>query len=206
MLTRNRRPVCLSLLALDLPVATSLETSATVLQHDADRLHILLSEPAIGDFDSLGLMSPPSRSPNPDAPDRSAQALPPRDKTANPLADGLADREKADRQETEHQAAQRHLWLEISATRTILTVQSATGLNYRHLWERGVYGLSRYWLAAPPVAEQSPGRIGEIRLRNFTRSLTLAGQPRPEHLRLEYELWAQQLPMGRYVLNLEIFH
>jgi len=54
--------------------------------------------------------------------------------------------------------------------------------------------------------ERALNGIGQINLRNFTRSLTLTGKPIPEHLRLEYELWSDKLQLGRYVLDLEIHH
>lgn len=95
----------------------------------------------------------------------------------------------------------RHLWLEISPYRVIMTMQENGRLSYRHLWERGVYGISRYWLQS----ESSQG-YESLRLRNYTRTLTLQGRPLPHHLRLEYELWSEKLPLGRYVLNLEIHH
>ncbi|AKG21012.1 hypothetical protein [Calothrix sp. 336/3] len=93
----------------------------------------------------------------------------------------------------------RVLWLEISPYRVIMTMQGNSQLSYRHFWEQGVYGISRYWLPAESIQPNQP-----IRLRNFTRSLTLTGHPLPEHLRLEYELWAEKVQLGSYILNLEI--
>lgn len=95
----------------------------------------------------------------------------------------------------------RLLWLEISPYRVIMTMQGNGQLNYRHLWERGVYGLSRYWLQNDPL-----GANAQMRLRNFTRSLTLVHGALPEHLRVEYELWAEKVQLGSYILNLEIHH
>ena len=95
----------------------------------------------------------------------------------------------------------RLLWLEISPYRVIMTMQANGRLSYRHLWERGVYGISRYLLQS-----ESPQGYNSLRLRNYTQSLTLEGRPLPHHLRLEYELWSEKLPLGRYVLNLEIHH
>ncbi|MCY7276555.1 MAG: hypothetical protein LH702_23185, partial [Phormidesmis sp. CAN_BIN44] len=40
----------------------------------------------------------------------------------------------------------RLLWLEISPYRITMTMQGDGKLSYRHHWERGVYGISRYWL------------------------------------------------------------
>ncbi len=95
----------------------------------------------------------------------------------------------------------RLLWMEISPYRVIMTMQGQGTLGYRHLWERGIYGINRYWL-------QSDLRKGHeaFCLRNYTRSLTLEGRPLPQRLRLEYELWSEKVQLGRYVLNLEIHH
>lgn len=93
----------------------------------------------------------------------------------------------------------RLLWLEVSPYRVIMTMQGNGRFSYRHFWEQGVYGWNRYWL------QRGPGdRNEQMKLRNFTRSLTLAGQTIPEHLRLEYELWSADLRLGHYVMNLEI--
>src|SRR5690348_6772830 len=40
----------------------------------------------------------------------------------------------------------RVLWLEISPYRVIMTMQGNGQVSYRHFWEQGVYGVSRYWL------------------------------------------------------------
>ncbi|TAD78977.1 MAG: hypothetical protein EA001_05650 [Oscillatoriales cyanobacterium] len=160
---RHRRPVSLSLLALDLPTSASVETAATIYENDCDRFHILLAEPALNAIESS--LMPGYRPPD----------------GANATGD-------------------RSLWLELSPQRAVLTMQSGTGFHYRHLWEKGVYGISRYWLQ-----EESGRGYEQIRLRNFTRCLTLSGRPVPDWVRLEYELWSQNLPLGRYVLNLEIF-
>ncbi|MBW4518220.1 MAG: hypothetical protein KME16_00610 [Scytolyngbya sp. HA4215-MV1] len=95
----------------------------------------------------------------------------------------------------------RLLWLEISPYRVILTMQGDERFSYRHLWERGIYGLSRFWL-------QGEEEIGNstLRLRNFTRELTLEGRSLPRALRIDYELWTANLQLGRYILNLEIQH
>lgn len=96
----------------------------------------------------------------------------------------------------------RLLWLEISPYRVILTMQGNSKLSYRHLWEYGMYGISRYWLYSSDSSESG----GQLRLRNFTRSLTLTGRPIPQNLRLEYELWSDKLQLGSYILNLDIHH
>ncbi|HLO49545.1 MAG TPA: hypothetical protein VK211_14105 [Kamptonema sp.] len=95
----------------------------------------------------------------------------------------------------------RLLWLEVSPYRIIMTMQGNGNYSYRHLWERGMYGLSRYWLQSDSLVTP-----GQLRLRNFTRQLILTGRPLPEHLRLEYELWSEKVQLGYYVLNLEIHH
>ncbi|MGC9502957.1 hypothetical protein [Baaleninema sp.] len=104
-----------------------------------------------------------------------------------------------DRPAASDAASSRLLWFEISPSRAIATMQGQGNLSYRHLWERGMYGISRYWLRGEGV--ESPG---QMRLRNYTRHLELSGYPLPEHLRLEYELWTGKLQLGRYVLNLDI--
>ncbi len=95
----------------------------------------------------------------------------------------------------------RILWLEISPYRVIMTMQGNTQVSYRHFWEQGIYGVSRYWLPTESLKPQAP-----LRLRNFTKSLVLTGHPFPEHLRLEYELWGEKVQLGRYILNVEILH
>jgi hypothetical protein len=95
----------------------------------------------------------------------------------------------------------RLLWLEISPYRVTMTMQGNGQLSYRHFWEQGVYGITRYWLPTESLQPQQP-----IRLRNFTRSLTLSGHPLPENLRVEYELWSGKVQLGSYILNLDIHH
>lgn len=93
----------------------------------------------------------------------------------------------------------RLLWLEITPYRVIMTMQGNGQFSYRHFWERGVYGLSRYWLQMNDVSDKH-----QIRMRNFTRSLFIKGKQLPRHLRVEYELWTNQLQIGHYVMNVEI--
>lgn len=93
----------------------------------------------------------------------------------------------------------RLLWLEISPYRVTMTMQAIASLNYRHFWEQGVYGISDYWLNGGSVQE-----CERMRLRNFTRRLTLVGRPLPQLLRVEYELWSEAVKLGTYILNLEI--
>lgn len=98
-------------------------------------------------------------------------------------------------------AKPRLLWLEISPYRVIMTMQGNGQFSYRHLWEQGVYGLSRYWLQNDLF-----NNLGQLRLRNFTRNLTLKGRSLPQSLYLEYELWSDKVQLGCYILNLEIHH
>ncbi|WP_353932488.1 hypothetical protein WJM97_07850 [Okeanomitos corallinicola TIOX110] len=93
----------------------------------------------------------------------------------------------------------RIVWLEISPYRIIMTMQGNTQVSYRHFWEQGVYGVSRYWLPNECLQPNKP-----IRLRNFTKSLHLIGKNIPENLRIEYELWSEKVQLGHYILNLEI--
>ncbi|BAM54796.1 hypothetical protein NON20_20605 [Synechocystis sp. B12] len=93
------------------------------------------------------------------------------------------------------------LWLELSPRRIVLTRQGNSQFSYRHFWEQGVYGISRYWLN-----EQERHLSDSFQLRNYTRDITLQGSPLPEFLRVEYELWAAQECLGHYVLHLEIYH
>jgi len=95
----------------------------------------------------------------------------------------------------------RLLWLEISPYRAIMTMQGNGSLGYRHFWENGVYGVSRYWLNNYNSKEH-----GSLRLRNFTRNLQLKGRPLPESLRVEYELWSDKIQLGHYIIHLEIHH
>ena len=159
MLTHHRKPVRLSLISVDLPIRSLIETSATLYQKEQQKFHLLLSEPGLKGWEPLSEKRPAAVVPS------------------------------------------RLLWLEISPYRTIMTMQGNGKLSYRHLWENRMYGLSRYWLQ-----NESFKGFSQMRLRNFTRSLTLTGSPLPDYLRLEYELWSDQLQLGRYVLDLEIHH
>jgi hypothetical protein len=95
----------------------------------------------------------------------------------------------------------RLLWLEVSPSRIIMTMQGNGKYCYRHVWERGVYGICRYWLQNDTLTLHH-----QLRLRNFTRDLIIKGKPLPDYLRLEYELWSEQLRLGHYVMELEIHH
>jgi hypothetical protein len=93
----------------------------------------------------------------------------------------------------------RLLWLELSPYRVMMTMQGNGRFSYRHYWEEGVYGVSRYWLQAASLKQQD-----QFQLRNYTRSLKLEGVGLPRHLRVEYELWSNKVQVGHYVMNVEI--
>ena len=90
------------------------------------------------------------------------------------------------------------LWLELSPARAVMTVQGIGRFAYRHFWEKGVYGKSRYWL--------NDANHPKFFLRNYTREFQLIQKHLPQYFRLEYELWSQKLKMGHYALHLEIYH
>ncbi len=97
--------------------------------------------------------------------------------------------------------ALRLLWLELSPYRVVMTMQESGKMSYRHFWEQGVYGISRYWLQRGSVQGHD-----SLRLRNYTRSLKLEGHPLPQQLQLDYELWSEKVQLGHYVLNLQVHH
>jgi len=174
MLTHQRFPVSLSLISLDLPVRSAVDTSATLYQKELSRFHLLLNFPTV-----------PASTP---AKGQPAVAL------------GVSP-ERCSHKRGNSEDTSQMLWLDISPYRVIMTVQGNSNFSYRHLWQNRMYGRSRYWLQSDAL-----NGIGQITLRNFTRSLTLTGKSIPEHLRLEYELWSDKLQLGRYVLDLEIHH
>lgn len=158
MLTHHRKPVCFSLMALNMPLWSVVDTAATIYEKEPDRFHVLFTEPVVQGHSEDG------------------------------AAIAASDQSQL-------------LWLEVSPYRVILTMQGNGKVSYRHFWEQGVYGVSHYWL------QHDDFSLGDqMRLRNYTRSLTLTGNPSPQTLRVEYELWADQLQLGHYVLNLEIHH
>jgi hypothetical protein len=95
----------------------------------------------------------------------------------------------------------RLLWLDFSSYRVTMTMQGNGQFSYRHLFEPGVFGLSRYWLQDGAFEYDR-----QFRLRNFTRSLCVKGNPLPIFLLLNYELWTGDLLLGEYNLTLEIQH
>lgn len=90
-------------------------------------------------------------------------------------------------------------WLDISPYRVRMTMQSNSRLSYRHFWESGVYGISRYCLNTEP---HQPTK--SLRFRNFTRYLKVDNDPFPTTVRIEYELWSERLQLGSYILHLDL--
>ncbi len=90
-------------------------------------------------------------------------------------------------------------WLEISPYRVMMTMQSNGRLSYRHFWEQGIYGVSRYCLNTDP---DQPSQ--SLRFRNFTRYLQVENNPFPRNVRIEYEMWSARVHLGSYILHLEI--
>jgi hypothetical protein len=171
VLTQHHKSICLSLSSSDLPIGSTIETSATLYQKDVDRFHILLTEPLV--------------------------------KETQPFAQQIATWETAIGASP---ATPRLLWLEVSPYRATMTMQGNGKFSYRHFWEQGVYGVSRYWLQTETVHAGTMTSSEQIRLRNYTRSLVLRKSVLPEHLRIEYELWSDKMQLGQYVMNLEIWH
>ncbi len=95
----------------------------------------------------------------------------------------------------------RLLWIEFSPYRVTLTMQGNGQYSFRHVFEPGVYGTSCFWLCDDDLDLKA-----QMRLRNFTRCLHLKGNPLPRFLILEYELWAANLMLGQYRLELEVQH
>lgn len=115
------------------------------------------------------------------------------------LPQSIASSEETE--EPQETKSNRLFWLEISPYRVIMTMQGNSKVAYRHFWEKGVYGISRYWLNDKYAQPSS-----SFRLRNFTRSLKVEGYPLPRSMRVEYELWSSKVPLGHYIVHLEIHH
>jgi len=90
-------------------------------------------------------------------------------------------------------------WLEITPHRVMLTMQSNNRLSYRHFWEKGIYGISRYCLNTNP---DEPSK--SLRFRNFTRHLKVEQDTYPTSVRIEYEMWSEKAQLGSYILHLDV--
>jgi hypothetical protein len=117
------------------------------------------------------------------------------------LTEPIGDPLEAQQKTNAGDSLMRMLWLEISPFRLVMTMQSNGPFSYRHVLERGLYSTSRYWLKGD---DDNPESGSQMQLRNFTRSLQVVGDELPQFLQVEYELWANRVALGRYVLNLEI--
>ena len=90
-------------------------------------------------------------------------------------------------------------WLEITPYRVMLTMQSNNKLSYRHFWEKGIYGVSRYCFNGN-LDEPSKS----IRFSNFTRHLKVEQDVYPKNVRIEYEMWSEKVQLGSYILHLDL--
>ena len=90
-------------------------------------------------------------------------------------------------------------WLEITPYKVMLTMQSNNRLSYRHFWEKGIYGISRYCLNTNP---DEPNK--SLRFRNFTRYLKVEQDTYPTSVRIEYEMWSEKAQIGSYILHLDV--
>ncbi len=93
------------------------------------------------------------------------------------------------------------LWLEISPSRIIMTMQGKGYYSYRHHWEKGLTSRSYFWFNSHDGRENYSFRLG-----NFTQRLLLEGKPLPKLLHLDYELGLPPVLLGQYSLSLEIYH
>lgn len=171
MPTSHQCSVSLLLASKTLAFRSELEAIATLYQQDSQRFHLVLAEP----------------------PTLSADFLP------------LPGSQAIFSKETHAVAVSTKpgpclLWLELSPSRVTITRQGSSAFSYRHVWERGVYGFSRYWLQS-----ESFGQSGQFCLRNYARNLIVEGTPFPRFVQVEYELWTDQMQLGEYILNLEMF-
>lgn len=117
------------------------------------------------------------------------------------FSNGFDTREITVLKNKNHENSKNLLWLEISPYRVIMTQQNRHSVNYRHFWERGIYGKSRYWINTDV---DSNNQQNYLHFSNFTRSLTFVNKSTLKSLRLEYELWSNDLNLGNYILHLEI--
>ena len=98
-----------------------------------------------------------------------------------------------------YRAPQGVFWFDISPYRVTMTMQSNNQLSYRHFWETGIYGTSKYCLNTEPNCTNQL-----IQLRNFTRHLKVEQSSVPKSVRIEYEVWSGQTIIGSYLMHLQI--
>lgn len=159
MLTYHHKLVYLSLTSIDLPIWSTMESTAFLYQKDRERFHLLLRQQ--------------------------------KESRSNSTINDNSNSETSDRQKI--------VWLELSPSRIVMTMQGEGKVSYRHFWQESLNGVSRYSLNG-----DSSYPTMSFRLRNFTRSLYLETNPLPKKLKVEYELWTENVQLGVYLLQLDI--
>jgi len=170
MLAHHQTSVCLSFLSKDLLVCSTLEAIGTLYQKDRQSFHLVFNE-----------------------------TNPPQSIVTKSESKGMSRGKFPENPLRPFESHSRLLWLEISPFRVIMTTQGEGKTGYRHFWERGVYGKTRFWLH-----DHDNNENYSFQLRNYTRYLKLEGYPLLTSLRLEYELWSSHFKLGEYILHLEI--
>jgi len=81
-----------------------------------------------------------------------------------------------------------------------MTMRYNGQVSYRHFWEKGFTVLA-------VIGWEMSHCMARIRYasRNFTRRLTLVNHTTGAS-GVEYELWTENVQLGRYILNVEINH
>ncbi len=183
MQTERHKIVYLSFISTDLPLWNIIEAKASLYQKEKDKFHLLLNQQNLPH--SLESETQGART--------EASSILRLEKQCD------SDDEVKDDSILSSNCQKSLLWLEISPYRVMLTMQSNSRFSYHHFWERGVYGISRYWLNGDTSEPSS-----SFRLRNYTRHLKLDCNPVPTSLQVQYELWSANLKLGSYVLHLDI--
>jgi len=93
------------------------------------------------------------------------------------------------------------IWLEISSSRMVMTMQGQGNYSYRHHWEKGRPSRSYFWFNTQDGQEKHSFRVA-----NFTQRLLLQGNTLPKLVHLDYELGLKPVLLGKYSLSLEIYH
>jgi hypothetical protein len=187
MLPQLRRPVCLTLSALNQEFSTRVETFATVYQKAADRFHLVLTEPLIWD-----------RTTQPEAsPMLGGIAI----ATTRLLWLEMSPQRATLTMQGNGPFSYRHCW-----------EHHALGSSRFWLHDPSPPPASP---TPPPAARREPTPyLAEgpklapgyrLSLRNYTHSLIGRWQAEwPLQLRVDYELYAADLAMGHYCFNLEM--
>ncbi len=183
MQTEPHKIVYLSFISTDLPLWNIIEAKASLYQKEKDKFHLLLNQQNLP-------YSWESENQKPRAETFSIRDM---DKECD------SDGQLKDESILASNCQKSLIWLEISPYRVMLTMQSNSRFSYHHFWERGVYGISRYWLNGNNSEPST-----SFRLQNYTRHLKLDCNPVPTSLQVQYELWSANLKLGSYVLHLDI--